>query len=104
MKRDDNIEWTQGKVSFEHGVNSAGGEYVRCTDNGIGMDQNILQHFVLRAGRSYYRSPEFERERLKLLRANADFDPCARFGIDFMSVFMLGDQMSAAFHQIRIKR
>ena len=93
VKRDDYIDWSNGKVSFEHGVNSEGREYLRCTDNGVGMDENILRNFLLCAGRSYYRSPEFERERLTFLRVNADFDPCARFGIGFMSVFMLGEQI-----------
>lgn len=57
------------------------------------MDQRIVKDFLVRAGRSYYRSPEFERERLTFARASADFDPCARFGIGFMSLFMLGDQI-----------
>lgn len=94
MKRDEEMDWTHGHVEFEHGVNVEGREYVRCTDNGVGMDQHILKNFLVRAGRSYYRSPEFERERIAFRQKGADFDPCARFGIGFMSVFMLGDQIT----------
>lgn len=93
MMRDDSVEWTAGHVEFEHGVDTHGREFVRCVDNGVGMDQRIVKDFLVRAGRSYYRSPEFERERLTFARANADFDPCARFGIGFMSLFMLGDRI-----------
>src|ERR1700683_4154289 len=58
------------------------------------MDERIMKDFLVRAGRSYYHSPEFERERLTFQKVKADFEPCARFGIGFMSLFMLGDQIS----------
>lgn len=93
MTRDDGVRWTGGHVEFEHGVDEQGREFVKCTDNGVGMDLRIIKDFLVRAGRSYYRSPEFERERLTFARVNADFDPCARFGIGFMSLFMLGDSI-----------
>jgi hypothetical protein len=93
VKRDDETEWKVGRVEFEHGIDEHGREFVRCVDNGVGMDESIIQRFLVRAGRSYYRSPEFERERLSFARVNADFDPCARFGIGFMSYFMLGDHI-----------
>ena len=91
MKRDDRVDWSGGCVEFEHGVNEHGREFVgRCADNGVGMDQRIVKDFLVRAGRSYYRSPEFERERLTFARASADFDPCARFGIGFMQPIHVG--------------
>ena len=93
MKRDDGVDWSGGQVEFEHGVTEHEREFVRCVDNGVGMDQRIVKDFLVRAGRSYYCSPEFERERLTFARVNADFDPCARFGIGFMSLFMLGEQI-----------
>ncbi len=93
MTRDDGVTWTGGRVEFEHGVDENGKEFILCVDNGVGMDQKIVQDFLLRIGRSYYRSPEFERERLTFEKVKADFDPCARFGIGFMSLFMLGDRI-----------
>lgn len=93
VKRDDDADWKAGRVEFEHGLDEHGREFVRCADNGVGMDESIIKRFLVRAGRSYYRSPEFERERLSFSRVNADFDPCARFGIGFMSCFMLGDHI-----------
>lgn len=81
------------KVEFEHSLDTAGFDVVRCVDNGVGMDEDIVQKFLTRAGRSYYRSPEFERERARFRERSCDFDPCARFGIGFMSCFMFGDQI-----------
>ncbi len=88
-----NMDWQDGKVEFEHYADEHGYEVVVCRDNGIGMDEKIVKNFFSKAGRSYYRSPEFERERLKLCKHHKDFDPCSQFGIGFMSCFMLGDRI-----------
>lgn len=86
--------WSAGEVRIEHALDEAGYEIVRCTDNGVGMSEDIVTNFLTRAGRSYYRSPEFEQERARFRTAGVDFDPCARFGIGFMSCFMLGDRIT----------
>lgn len=90
---DSGVAWSEGKIEIEHGINVEGFEYVSCTDNGIGMDEPTISGYLTRVGRSYYRSPEFERERARLARADADFDPCSQFGIGFMSYFMIGDHI-----------
>jgi hypothetical protein len=87
-------DWTDGVVKMEHGVNAEGHEYLRCEDNGIGMDREIIQRYFAKVGRSFYRSPEFEQERLAFRAANVDFDPCSQFGIGFMSCFMVGDRIT----------
>ena len=87
------MDWQDGKIEFEHYVDEHEYEVVVCRDNGIGMDEQIVKNFFSKAGRSYYRSPEFEHERLKLRQHNKDFDPCSQFGIGFMSCFMLGDRI-----------
>ena len=87
-------DWNQGKIQLEHFVNQEGHEVVRCTDNGVGMSEDIITRFLTNAGRSYYRSPEFEQERIRFREAGVDFDPCSQFGIGFMSYFMLGDTIT----------
>jgi hypothetical protein len=82
------------RVEFEHFQDDTGYDVVRCRDNGVGMDETIVTRFLTRTGRSYYRSPEFERERVLFRSADCDFDPCARFGIGFMSIFMFGDDIT----------
>ncbi|USK86182.1 HD domain-containing protein [Peribacillus asahii] len=93
IKRDNDLEWNSGQVNFTHSLDDHGREVIECVDNGIGMDIGIITRFLTKAGRSYYRSPEFERERASFASHGVDFDPCAQFGIGFMSCFMLGDEI-----------
>jgi hypothetical protein len=57
---------------------------VTCTDDGIGMDEYVVRNYLAIAGKSYYRSPDFEREGIY-------FDPISRFGIGILSCFMVAD-------------
>ncbi len=93
FRAEPGADWTAGAVRLEHEVDDVGREVVRCVDNGVGMDEEVVTQFLTRVGRSYYRSAEFERVRQGLRAAGADFDPCAQFGIGFMSCFMLGDEI-----------
>jgi hypothetical protein len=90
----ESLNWLDGLVEFVHGVDENGCEYLSCTDNGVGMDEEVIRRFLTRVGRSYYRSPYFEQERIRFRAKGVDFDPCSRFGIGFMSAFMLGDRIS----------
>jgi len=93
IKRDSGASWELGKIHFTHSLDEHGREIIECLDNGIGMDMDIIVRFLTNAGRSYYRSPEFNQERASFIKHNVDFDPCAQFGIGFMSCFMLGDEI-----------
>lgn len=93
------IEWNQGQVEFLHDTDDDGYEIIQCKDNGSGMDRDIVTRFFTTAGRSFYRSPEFEIERMNFRKKNIDYDPCSQFGIGFMSCFMLGDRI-----QIKTRR
>lgn len=53
-----------------------------CTDRGIGMDEYIVRNYFAKAGVSYYRSPDFQKQRLQ-------FEPISRFGIGILSCFMV---------------
>ena len=86
--------WEGGKVTLKHFIDTDGNQVVNCTDNGIGMDEAIVRNFLTNAGRSYYRSPEFEQQRIGFQDNDVDFDPCSQFGIGFMSCFMFGDHIN----------
>jgi len=88
--------WEHGIVEYRHYVDADGHEVLECKDNGSGMDDEIIQNHFVKVGRSYYRSPFFERERSRLKASGNDFDPCSKFGIGFMSCFMLGDRITIA--------
>lgn len=87
------IEWKDGLIRMEHSIDKDGYEIIRCSDNGVGMDDGIITRFLTKVGRSFYRSPEFEQQRVEFRRYGEDFDPCSKFGIGFMSYFMLGDRI-----------
>jgi len=54
-------------------------------DPGIGMDREIIQRYFLQVGRSYYTTDEFQR--------NFRFVPTSRFGVGFLSVFAVSDNV-----------
>ncbi len=85
--------WDAGAIKITHSRAPSGYEIVECIDNGVGMDEEIVTKYLTKVGRSYYRSPEFERERIRLTQLGLGFDPCSRFGIGFMSCFMVGDRI-----------
>ncbi|MCX0393748.1 hypothetical protein LI038_04875 [Clostridium perfringens] len=91
FKRDTGMDWNSGKIHFKHEIDEYGREIVTCIDNGIGMDEKIITKFLTKVGRSYYKSPEFLKDREALASSGIDFNPCSQFGIGFMSCFMLGD-------------
>ena len=57
------------------------------TDNGIGMDLDIVRDHFLKIGDSYYRSPAFRRRC-------PSYTPISRFGIGFLSSFMIADRVT----------
>lgn len=71
-------------VTVEHGED--GDAVVTWRDDGIGMDEYIIENYLAIAGQSYYRSSDFEREGLKM-------DPISRFGIGLLSCFMVADHI-----------
>jgi hypothetical protein len=89
----DGAEWNKGEVRFKHYQNEEGYHVLECKDNGVGMDENIVTNYLVKIGKSFYRSPEYEKMRIMFRENETDFDPCSRFGIGFMSCFMLGDKI-----------
>ncbi|MFX0091262.1 MAG: hypothetical protein ACFFBD_05815, partial [Candidatus Hodarchaeota archaeon] len=58
------------------------------TDNGRGMNLDIIQKYLIVLGRPYYRSKDFE---IYLEYADYEPDVIGRFGIGIFSVFLLAD-------------
>lgn len=71
-------------VNVEHLDN--GDAIITWTDDGVGMDEYIVRNYFSVAGKSYYRSSDFEREGLNI-------DPISRFGIGFLSCFMVAERV-----------
>lgn len=64
--------------------------YLYCLDNGIGMDEHIIEKYLLNIGNSYYKSPEFFKNQSKW---GGNFTPTSQFGIGILSCFMIGDSI-----------
>ena len=71
-------------VNVEH--SQMGDAVITWEDDGIGMDDYIIRNYFAVAGKSYYHSADFEREGLNI-------DPISRFGIGFLSCFMVADHV-----------
>ncbi len=63
--------------------------YLECKDNGIGMTTEIIEKFLLNVGNSYYESASY----LNLYSTGKRIDPISKFGIGFLSCFILGDEI-----------
>ncbi|MFD2671866.1 HD domain-containing protein [Marinicrinis sediminis] len=59
-------------------------------DNGIGMDQYIIDNYYSKVGSSFYKSADFYDLKSQ---ASMTFTPTSRFGIGVLSCFMVSDTL-----------
>jgi len=77
------------KCTIEFGVKEdEGGKYFYCLDDGKGMSEDIIEHYFLKIGSSYYKSKDFYSKW-----ANSGFTPTSQFGIGILSCFMIGERL-----------
>jgi molecular chaperone HtpG len=65
-------------------------DILRVIDNGIGMDQYIIDNYYSKVGSSFYKSTDFYDLKSQ---ANMAFTPTSRFGIGILSCFMVSDTL-----------
>jgi hypothetical protein len=75
---------------------SAGNYWFRVDDNGVGMDQHIIEKYFLGVGRSYYNSDELRADILKKQKPDRKFVSISRFGIGVLSTFIVGDRIEVS--------
>jgi len=73
-------------------------DYLRVTDNGIGMNQHIIDNYYTNIGSSYYSSREFG-ELISSIKTS--FTPISRFGIGILSCFMVCDSMDVSTRRVK---
>jgi hypothetical protein len=76
----------EGLIRFDVNHDKDGNARVDCHDNGIGMDDYIVRHYLAVAGRSFYTSDDFKNYGLQM-------DAISRFGIGILSCFMAADEI-----------
>lgn len=67
------------------------GDYLVVDDNGVGMDQYIIDNYYSQIGSSFYKSSDFFDLKVQ---SNSEFTPTSRFGIGILSCFMVADSMN----------
>lgn len=65
-------------------------DYLVVDDNGIGMNQHIIDSYYTNIGQSYYTSTEFHD---LMSEAPKTFKPISRFGIGILACFMVCDNL-----------
>lgn len=65
-------------------------DILEITDNGIGMDQYIIDSYYSKVGSSFYKSADFYDLKSQ---SKAQFTPTSRFGIGILSCFMVADTL-----------
>lgn len=83
------------KTKYEPAIgiifHSANGEdMLTVTDNGVGMDQNIIDNYYSKIGACYYKSPEFYKIQAEL---GIHMKPISRFGIGILSCFLVSNSL-----------
>ncbi|MAF08894.1 hypothetical protein CMK11_00430, partial [Candidatus Poribacteria bacterium] len=78
-----------------------GCQWVRVDDCGMGMDEEIIEKFLLKVGQSYYQSPEFRADVLRYAaQGEREFVPISRFGIGILSCFIVGDRVEVSTRRV----
>jgi hypothetical protein len=77
-------------VKVEHGTD--GCATVSWDDNGCGMSAFIVRNYLTVAGRSFYRSEDFQKLGVQM-------DPISRFGVGILSCFMVGERLEVITRQ-----
>lgn len=73
-------------------------DYLQVSDNGVGMNQHIIDNYYTNVGCSYYSSREFS-ELMSSFKSS--FTPISRFGIGILSCFMVCDAMEVTTRRIK---
>lgn len=73
------------------------GTILKINDNGVGMDQYIVDKFYSNIGTSFYNSTEFLELKSEL---GSTYIPTSRFGIGILSCFMISDDIQVETRRV----
>jgi hypothetical protein len=83
----------QAEVTVTWGEEN-GRRFVRVQDSGVGMTVGTMRRFLTQIGKSYYKSDDFRAEQELMRRNGILCTAISQFGIGFLSVFMLADEVT----------
>lgn len=88
-----NLEFETPPIEIEYWKVNNRYSWFKISDQGMGMDLFKIKNFFLKVGNSYYTSLKFEKFIFDLKLKDIDFLPISRFGIGFLSCFMVSDEI-----------
>ncbi|MFC1759675.1 ATP-binding protein, partial [Planctomycetota bacterium] len=94
-KIDSSLVFTAGLIEIEVVTDELTPTQIHVKDNGIGMDLDTVRRYLAVAGRSYYRSSDFDN-------LNLSMSPISRFGIGLLSCFMVANELKIASRKDRL--
>ena len=73
-------------------------KYIYCLDHGTGMNEYIIENFLLHIGNSYYKSREFKKRNVEWKQS---VNPTSQFGIGLLAGYMIADKIgiTTKYHQ-----
>ncbi|WP_343746425.1 hypothetical protein [Chitinophaga sp.] len=75
-------------------IDDQGFRWVGIDDNGMGINDYVVENHLLRKGNSFYKSDYFKLlQHQYRQKTGRTFTPISRFGIGLLSCFMLGDKI-----------
>jgi len=70
---------------------------LKVIDNGVGMDEEIIDKFYSKIGTSYYKSSDFLELKSSF---GSNYVPTSRFGIGILSCFMVSDSIEVETRRV----
>lgn len=90
------------KGEIEFGMEQGNeGRFLYCKDNGIGMDEYIIENFLLKIGNSFYNSRDFYRKQSQW---GVSYTPISQFGIGILSCFIIGYRIEIVTKSIETQK
>lgn len=87
---DDDIDY-KGRITISLDTSTSPAKLI-IKDNGIGMDSKVIQDYLLGIASDYWNSQDYYNDFPDAKEKG--FSPTGKFGIGFLSVFMIGDHVA----------
>lgn len=88
-RMDNHFKVEDARIDLWEWNDKDGNVWFRIDDQGTGMTLGMLKNYFLKVGNSYYTSKELKKD-LSSCSSNNEFFGISRFGIGFLSCFLVG--------------
>lgn len=89
IRQRSTIDTYNPSIDIDVTIDEFNRSWLTVKDNGIGMDDYVLNNYFFKIGNSYYGSDDFKKYAQS--KSISGFNSISRFGIGLISVFMIGE-------------